>query len=86
MVSTSLFRCLRAITTLGLIALAPAGCGDPCRDCSNIACSGSDIDCTRSNNAECEAKKKEALTECAKYKSFCLKSCGAPSAAPPAIL
>ena len=47
MVSTSFFRCLRVITTLGLIALAPAGCGDPCRDCSNIACSGSDIDCTR---------------------------------------
>ena len=69
MVSTSLFRGLKVIVTLALIALSPAGCGDPCRNCKNIDCPGSDIDCSRndmdcsdtkhSNKAECELRKAE---------------------------
>jgi hypothetical protein len=84
-VFTSLFRVLKVIAPLVLIALSPGGCGDPCRNCLEMECSGSAIDCSRNDKTECEAKKKEAMAECDKYKSLCFKSCGARSA-PPVIL
>ena len=69
MVSMSLFRVPKIIVTLALLGLLPTGCGDPCRDCRNIACPGSAIDCSRndmeygdtkySNKAECELRKAE---------------------------
>jgi hypothetical protein len=101
MVSTSLFRALKVIVTLVLIGVLPAGCADPCRDCTKIDCSGRDLDCSRSEmecntdhsnktdcelrKAECEANKKETMTGCEKYKALCFKACNAPSP-PPARL
>ena len=74
MVFTSLPRILKIIVTLGWIALSPAGCGDPCRDCLKIECPRSTVDCSRIDKAEGEAKKKEAIMECDEYRSLCFKS------------
>jgi hypothetical protein len=92
MVSTSLFRVLTVVMTLAPIALVPTGCAEPCGNCTNIDCSGRDIDCSSNNieclnsdqsnkagcvrKEECEAKKKETIMACEKYKSICFKSCG----------
>src|ERR1700745_2567169 len=63
MVSFSPFRVLKIIVTLALIGLLPTGCGDPCRDCRNIACPGSAKDCSR-NDMECGDAKYSNTAEC----------------------
>jgi hypothetical protein len=81
MASPSFFRALQFIVTFALIAIMPAGCGDPCRDCKKIDCSGSDIDCSRSDmdcrdtdhssKAECELRK----AECEAKKKETMRGC-----------
>jgi hypothetical protein len=80
MIFTSLPRILKIIVTLGWIALSPAGCGDPCRDCLKIECPLSVVDCSRIDKAQCEAKMKEAMMECDEHRQLCFNSCA------PAIL
>jgi hypothetical protein len=81
MVSTSLFRALKVIVTLALIGVLPAGCADPCRDCTKIDCSSTDLDCSRSemecrdtdhsNKAECKLRK----AECEVHKKETMAGC-----------
>jgi hypothetical protein len=70
MVTTTLFRVLKVIVTLALIGLLPAGCGDPCRNCRNIACPGSDLDCSR-NDRECSDTKHSNKAGCELNKAEC---------------
>ncbi len=77
MVCSCLYRGLKIIAALAPIAFLPAGCADPCQECTKIVCSGNDIDCspdtlkcddsTQSNKAACE--NKIALCEAKKKES-----------------
>jgi hypothetical protein len=81
MVSSCLYRGLKIIAALAPVALLPAGCADPCRECPKINCSGNDIDCSpdamkcgdpaQSNSGECQKK----IARCEANKKETISGC-----------
>src|SRR5215831_18756134 len=81
MVSSGLFRGFTIIASLFLVALLPAACADPCRECTKIDCSVNDIDCSpnalkcgdpaQSNSGECQKK----IAQCEANKKETVTGC-----------